>query len=81
MISSIKTCRLSIVCFRHGERMITPEEIKRVRLAAGLTQTQAAELVHVTLRSWQRYEAGEKRIHPAMWELFLIKKPPAVNRR
>lgn len=61
--------------------MITPEEIKRVRLASGLTQTQAAELVHVTLRSWQRYEAGEKRIHPAMWELFLIKKPPAGNRR
>ena len=60
---------------------MTPESIKRVRLAAGLTQTQAAELVHVTLRSWQRYEAGEKRIHPAMWELFLIKKPPAGNRR
>lgn len=50
-----------------------PNEIKKARTAAGLTQTQAAKLVHVVLSSWQRWEAGERKMHPAYWELFLIK--------
>ena len=51
----------------------TPEEIRAARERAGLTQAQAAALVHSTLRAWQRYEAGERRMHPALWELFLLK--------
>lgn len=54
-----------------------PAEIRAAREAAGLTQSEAAVLVHVSLRAWQRYEEGSedgtKRMHPAMWELFLIK--------
>ena len=38
-----------------------------------MTQAQAAALVHSTLRAWQRYEYGERRMHPALWELFLLK--------
>jgi DNA (cytosine-5)-methyltransferase 1 len=38
-----------------------------------LTQTRAAELVHGSLRGWQQWEAGDRRMHPAFWELFLLK--------
>jgi len=30
-------------------------------------------LVHVALRTWQQWEAGDRRMHPAFWELFRIK--------
>ena len=50
-----------------------PDEIRAAREAAGLTQFAAAALVHANLRSWQKWEAGERAMHPAFWELFLIK--------
>jgi len=51
----------------------TPKEIKQARLNAGLTQTKAANLVHCGLRTWQQWEAGDRKMHAAMWELFNIK--------
>jgi len=51
----------------------TPEVIKSRRLAAGLTQTAAAALIHSTLRAWQEWEAGNRRMHPGLWELFNIR--------
>lgn len=54
----------------------TPSEVKAAREAAGLTQPQAAELVHAGKKSWQNWESetGEARKIPlATWELFLIK--------
>jgi DNA-binding transcriptional regulator YiaG len=50
-----------------------PEEIKAARVHAGLTQTEAASLVHSTCRVWQQWEAGDRRMHPAFFELFQIK--------
>jgi DNA-binding transcriptional regulator YiaG len=50
-----------------------PEDIKAARQAAGLTQTQAGALVHTTVRVWQQWEAGDRAMHPAFWELFLLK--------
>lgn len=50
-----------------------PEVIKAARMAAGLTTREAALLIHVTVRSWQQCESGERRMHPAAWELFGIK--------
>lgn len=50
-----------------------PEQIRTARHAAGLTHAAAAALVHANLRSWQKWEAGERAMHPAFWELFLIK--------
>lgn len=43
------------------------------RINSGLTQTQAAELVYVPLRTWQRWEWGEARMPAAAWALFLIR--------
>jgi len=57
---------------RHPAANPTPAEISAARMRCGLTQSQAAALLLISLRAWQRYEAGERRMHPAMWELFCI---------
>ncbi len=51
----------------------TPEQIKAAREAAGLTQTAAGALVHSSLRTWQQWEAGDRKMHPGLWELFCLK--------
>lgn len=51
----------------------TPDAIKAARAAAGLTQAAAAILLHTSLRSYQQWEAGDRRMHPAFWELLTIK--------
>lgn len=50
-----------------------PKEIKVLREEIGLTQTQAGQVVHVKLRTWQQWEAGDRKMHPAFWDLFNIK--------
>lgn len=52
----------------------TPDEVRAARLAAGLTQAQAAELVHYgrALR-WSDLECGRHAVPAAVWELFQIK--------
>ena len=51
----------------------TPEEVRAARNAAGLTQTEAAAVVYCTLSAWQRWEQGERSMHPATFELFSLK--------
>jgi DNA (cytosine-5)-methyltransferase 1 len=58
---------------RSKARNPTPAEIRAAREEAGLTLAAAAALVHSALRSWQQWEAGERKMHPAFWELFTIK--------
>lgn len=55
-----------------------PESVREAREAAGLTQTQAADMIHATKRGWQKYEfEGEgnsrRQIPLVAWELFLLK--------
>jgi len=47
--------------------------IVKARAAAGLSQSEAAATVHVDLRTWQRWEAGDRDMHAAFFELFLLK--------
>lgn len=47
-----------------------PEDIRAARLSAGLDQVQAAALVYASVASYQRWEYGTTRMHPAIWELF-----------
>lgn len=59
-----------------------PAEIRAARTAAGLTQTEAGAVIYCTLRGWQDWESGARRMHPALWELWRIKRgiipaPPA----
>lgn len=55
----------------------TPEQVRDGRVAAGLTHAAAAALVHANIRSWQKWEAGERDMHPAFWELFCLKTAKA----
>lgn len=50
-----------------------PGEVRAARESQGLSQTDAAALVHSALRSWQQWEAGDRRMHPGLWELFRLK--------
>jgi DNA-binding XRE family transcriptional regulator len=50
-----------------------PETIKQARTEAGLTQQQAGQLVHVDGRTWRKWEAGDRQMHPAFWDLFCRK--------
>lgn len=52
----------------------TPEQIRAAREAAGLTQAQAADLVHAgSYRTWQDWEKGRRPMPMMAWELFCIK--------
>jgi DNA-binding transcriptional regulator YiaG len=50
-----------------------PLEIRLNRERAKLTQTAAAAVIYATLRTWQDWEAGKRRMHPALWELWRFK--------
>jgi len=50
----------------------TANQIKKDRQSAGLTQTQAAGLVGVALRTWQHWEFGDRAMPESAWRLFLI---------
>lgn len=52
----------------------TREEVKAARLAAGLTQEQAAALVHrVGRKRWSEWETGDRQMQWDAFELFIIK--------
>jgi hypothetical protein len=55
--------------------MITAEQVKKARLAAGLSARGAGELVGVSGLTWQRWEGQSSRqteIPYAAWQLFLM---------
>lgn len=51
----------------------TPEQVQSARNNAGLTQKKAAELIHSSRNSWVQWESGIRKMHPAFFELFIIK--------
>jgi hypothetical protein len=52
----------------------TPAEIRQTRLEAGLTQKEAAELVHLgAAQRWAEHEKGVRVMDRGRWELFAIK--------
>jgi hypothetical protein len=48
-----------------------PVEILAARRAFGLTQQAAADLALSKKRTWAGWEAGETKMHPAIWRWFL----------
>lgn len=50
-----------------------PDAIRQAREDAGLSVAEAAVLVHTYDRLWRYWEAGQHRMPPAAWELFLLK--------
>ncbi len=49
-----------------------PGDLRSLRIRAGLTQAQSAEMVGVEERSWQRWEAGDRQMPAATAELFAL---------
>jgi len=51
----------------------TLDQIRAVRLAAGLSQPEAGELILASKRSWENWEQGRVKMHPGLYDYFLIK--------
>lgn len=50
-----------------------PEAVKASRLAAGLTQLQAANLVgSASFQAWNYWESGRRTVPLDSWALFLL---------
>lgn len=52
--------------------MTTPTDIARARAAARLTQDASARLMGVSLRQWQRWEAGTSPMKPEQLRLYQL---------
>ena len=46
------------------------EQVKEARLKAGMSTEKAGALLYRTARNWQQWEAGERQMDAALWELF-----------
>ncbi len=51
----------------------TPDQIRAARLAAGLTQPKAGELILASKRSWENWEQGRVKMSPGLFDYFLVK--------
>lgn len=51
----------------------TPDQVREWRRAHELSAAAAAALVHTSARAWLQWESGERRMHPAFWELAQLK--------
>ena len=51
----------------------TAAQVQFARAKAGLTQSAAAAIVHSTGRRWREWETATYRMHPGLWELFMIR--------
>jgi DNA-binding XRE family transcriptional regulator len=50
----------------------TGSEIRQAREEFGHTQTEAAESIHVALRTWQDYEGERRKMPPGLWEYYCL---------
>lgn len=58
-------------------------EMMQTRRACGIIAAQdwCAEALHTSRRAFQQWETGERRMHPAFWELLMLKSnPPACQK-
>lgn len=51
----------------------TPAEIRKARERAKLSRADAAKLIYVSPRTWEKYELGTLGMAPAYWELWRLK--------
>jgi len=51
----------------------TAQQVRDLRLQGTLTQEEAAQVVYLSRSGWQKVEAGQRNLHPGLWELFQIK--------
>lgn len=51
----------------------SPDAIRQARAVAGHSQSEAARIAYATLRSWQAWEAGERRMPLANFVLYQLR--------
>ena len=51
---------------------MTPGNLKKLRLRANLSPQQSANIVHISKRSWERYEAGDRDVPEGIVHLFCL---------
>lgn len=49
------------------------KEIRSRRAQIGFTQSQAAQIIYCSMRTWQEWEGGRTKMHPAFWELWMLR--------
>jgi hypothetical protein len=50
----------------------TPSEIIAARIAAGQSTAEAGAEVYAAARTWQQWEAGDRKMPRSVWELYLL---------
>lgn len=57
------------------EQVKALREIIQARDSLGITAAQdsCATMLHTSRRAWQQWERGDRKMHPAFWELAKIK--------
>lgn len=50
-----------------------PDVIRHIRSRLGITQAEAAFRALVALRTWIKYESGEREIPAPTWALFRLR--------
>ncbi len=58
-----------------------PVMIRVRRDDAGLTQREAADLIHKSLDAYRAYERGRRKMDLTVWELFYIKTGRFIRSR
>lgn len=51
---------------------MNPVQLKNLRNSLGLSVSKAATQVHVTARTWNRYESGDRPIPEGVIHLFCL---------
>lgn len=51
----------------------TPDQIRAARVVAGLSQPEAGALILSSKRSWENWEHGRAKMHPGLFDYFLIR--------
>ncbi|MGC8517930.1 MAG: helix-turn-helix domain-containing protein [Steroidobacteraceae bacterium] len=65
---------------RYSTTTMTGRELRKLRESMNLTVTEAAALIHVSSRSWQRWEARRRAI-PARVEKLLKLREQAHDQK
>jgi hypothetical protein len=52
----------------------TGAQVRAARFAANLTPQQAGALIYERASRWLAFEEDRARMHPALWELWCIKR-------
>lgn len=52
---------------------MSPQEIRKERNRHGLSVAECARMVHVSDRTWRRWEDGTRTMPEGVWELFRLK--------